>query len=177
LNLFPSPHSTGNKLARIVWKTAWLLLCRWTPRPFHAWRASVLSCFGAKLGRRTHIYPDARIWAPWNLECGDDACVGERAEVYNVARVTLGARAILSQESLICTATHDFRDPAFPLTSAPVRLGAKVWIAARSTVLPGLTLGEGCVIGAGSIVTKDMPAWAVCAGNPARVLRRNYHIS
>lgn len=164
---FPLQH----QLARALWNACWLLLCRWTPRPMHAWRAFVLRAWGAKLGARVHVYPDAKVWAPWQLTMADDACLGDRAEAYNVAPITLGERAIVSQDAFLCTASHDHRDPAFPLTHAPIKLEARAWIAARSIVLPGITVGEGAVVGAGSVVTRDVAAGCVVAGNPARVVR------
>ncbi|MEI8340607.1 MAG: DapH/DapD/GlmU-related protein [Verrucomicrobiota bacterium] len=163
-----------NRLARVAWKLVDCVFVRFTPRPFHAWRAFVLRRCGAKLGARCHIYPGAIIWAPWNLECGDDACIASGAEIYNVARVTIGRRAIISQGAYLCAATHDYSDATraeFPLTSAPIHVGDCAWIAARSIVLPGISIGEGCVIGAGSVVTKDTPPHTVCAGNPCRVIK------
>lgn len=160
---------------RTLFALAWCLLARWTPRPLHPWRALVLRAFGAKIGRRTHIYAGAKIWLPRNLECADDACIADGAEIYSVAPIRIGARAVISQNAFLCAASHDFRNPAFPLTAAQINVGPRAWVAARAIVLPGVALGEGCVIGAGSVVTKDMPPWAVCAGNPCRVLRRNYH--
>lgn len=137
----------------------------------HAWRAFVLRVWGAKLGARVHVYPDAKVWAPWHLTMADDACLGDRAEAYNVAPITLGERAIVSQDGFLCTASHDHRDPAFPLTHAPITLERHAWVAARAIVLPGITIGEGAVVGAGSVVTRDVAAGTVVAGNPARVVR------
>lgn len=163
-----------NRLARVAWKIADCALVRFTPRPFHAWRAFVLRLFGARLGARCHVYPGAIIWAPWNLECADDACIANGAEIYNVAKVSIGRRAVISQGAYLCAASHDFSDPTravFPLISAPIRVGDCAWVAARAIVLPGVTIGEGCVIGAGSVVTRDMPAHTVCAGNPCRAIK------
>jgi putative colanic acid biosynthesis acetyltransferase WcaF len=165
-----SSFSLQHQLTRALWNLTWLLLCRWTPRPMHGWRAAVLRAWGAKLGARTHVYPDAVIWAPWQLTLGDDACIGDRAEIYNVAPITLGARAVVSQSAFLCTASHDHRDPAFPLITAPIRLGDRAWVAARAIILPGVTLGNGAVAGAGSVVTRDIPEGCTAAGNPARIV-------
>lgn len=163
-----------NRLARVAWKIVEISLFRFTPRPCHAWRALVLRLCGAKLGARCHIYPGAIIWAPWNLECGDDACIASGAEIYNVARISLGKRAIVSQGAYLCAASHDYTDPTrteFPLISAPIRIGDYAWVAAKSIILLGVTIGESSVIGAGSVVTRDIPPHSVCAGNPCRVLK------
>ncbi len=164
--------SLRHQLARAAWQASWLLLCRWTPRPLHAWRAMILRLWGAKLGARTHVYGGARIWAPWQLCLEDDACIAETAEIYNVAPITLGRRSVVSQGAYLCTASHDHRLESFPLTMAPIRLGERAWVAARAIVLPGVTLGDGAVAGAGSVVTKDIPAGCTAAGNPARIVRQ-----
>ncbi len=67
-----------NRLARFVWGVAYLIFFRFTPRSLHAWRALILRCFGAKIGRGCHIYPKAEIWAPWNLQCEDEVGVADR---------------------------------------------------------------------------------------------------
>ena len=159
-----------NRLARALWSVAYTLLIRFTPRPMHAWRAWVLRLWGAKLGVGCHIYAKAKIWAPWNLECEEDACIGDDAEIYNVAPIFLGKGAIVSQGAYLCAASHDFRDKSFPLITAPIRVEAGAWVAARAMVLMGVTIGKNCVIGAGSVVTKSMPDGAVCAGNPCKVI-------
>lgn len=170
----------SSRLARVAWKIVYYALIRFSPRPLHAWRALVLRLCGARLGARCHVYPKAAIWAPWNLVCGDDAGIADGVEIYNVARVTIGRRAVISQGACLCSASHDYSDPtrdAFPLISAPIDIGDCAWVAARSIVLPGIRIGAGCVIGAGSVVTKDMPAHSVCAGNPCRVIRSSSHES
>ena len=163
--------STRNKLARVAWQVVGALLFRPSPRPLHAWRAFLLRCFGAKLGARCHIYPGARIWAPWNLVCEEGAAIADDAVIYNAARISMGAYAIVSQQAYVCTATHDFDDPAFPMIVAPISLGARAWVCARACVLPGVSLGEGAVLGLGAVATKNLEAWHIHAGNPARRLK------
>jgi putative colanic acid biosynthesis acetyltransferase WcaF len=130
----------------------------------------ILRLCGAKIGPGCRIYASARIWAPWNLVCGENACIGDEAEIYNVAPIYLGKGAIVSQGSYLCAASHDFRDAKFPLIYAPIRVEAGAWVAARAIVFMGVTIGERCVIGAGSVVTKSMPAASLCGGNPCRVI-------
>lgn len=163
--------SLRNRLARSVWGIVWLLLFRPSPRPFHAWRSLLLRIFGARLGERCHIYPGARIWAPWNLECEDVATIADGAEVYNPAPVRLRSHACVSQDAFICGATHDYNDPNFPMIWAPIDIGAYAWIAARATVLMGVTVGEGAVLGLASVATRDLEPWTVHAGNPARPVK------
>lgn len=164
--------SVANRLGRQVWALVWLVLFRPTPRPFHAWRRLLLRCFGAQIGPGVHIYAGARIWAPWKLVAGRGASIADGATVYNPSGVTLGEFAVISQEAYLCGATHDYRSWEFPLVSGPIVIGRHAWVAARAMVHMGVTIDDGCVIGAGSIVTRDMPAWTVCAGNPCRPIRR-----
>jgi putative colanic acid biosynthesis acetyltransferase WcaF len=131
----------------------------------------LLRCFGATIGPSAHIYPGARIWAPWNLSAGRAVAVADGAEIYNTSRIELGDYAVISQGAYLCGAGHDFESWEFPLVSAPITIGAHAWVAARAIVHRGVTIGDGCVIGAGSVVTRDMPAWTVCAGVPCRALR------
>jgi putative colanic acid biosynthesis acetyltransferase WcaF len=159
--------SVGNRLRRVLWNLAWLLLCRFTPRPLHAWRAFVLRCFGARIAGPSFIYPTCTIWAPWNLVCAGHVTIGVHAEVYNPAPIHLGSHVILSQQSYLCGATHDYNDAAFPLLAYPMRLGAYAWVCARASVAPGVNLGEGAVLGLGAVATRDLDPWSLYLGNPA----------
>lgn len=158
--------SFGNRLARALWGMVYVCLFRTSPRPLHGWRNALLRLFGARLGKRCHIYPKAVIWAPWNLECGDEVGVADGVTLYSQARITLGARSVISQGSHLCTGTHDYESARFELVAYPIAIGAHAWVCAECFVSPGITVGEGAVIGARSVVTRDMPAWMVCAGHP-----------
>lgn len=164
-------YPVQNRIARLLWMVVWSLLYRTSPRPCHRWRSCILRLFGAQIGPGCHLYAAAKIWAPWNLVCGEAACVADDAEVYNPARVTIGRDAVVSQGVLLCTATHDYRDANFPVVHGQISIGAGSWIAARAIVLPGVSIGERTVIGAGAVVTKSMPSDVVCGGNPAEVIK------
>lgn len=166
-----SPHSPGNRLVRALWGAAWLLLFRPTPRPFHPWRRFLLRLFGATLHATARVYPSARIWLPSNLTMDRRACIGDHVEVYNVDRIIIGAHATVSQFSHLCTATHDHDDPSHPLVTSPITLGTRSWVAADAFIGPGVTIGEGTVVGARSAVFEDLPPWKIAIGSPARVHR------
>jgi putative colanic acid biosynthesis acetyltransferase WcaF len=118
------------------------------------------------------IYNSARIWAPWNLVMGDFSVLGDRVDCYSVARVEIGAHCIVSQYSFLCTATHDADQSHFPLITAPIRIGDRSWVAADVFIGPGVTVGEGAVVGARASVFKDVEPWTVVGGTPARLIRR-----
>jgi putative colanic acid biosynthesis acetyltransferase WcaF len=87
-------------------------------------------------------------------------------------KISIGEGAVISQDAYLCAASHDYADPAFPLIHGTIVIGKKAWVAARAIVLMGTTIGDRSVVGAGSVVTKDVPPDSVCAGNPARVVKK-----
>src|ERR1700722_15918991 len=159
--------SLGNRLRRLVWGIVWLLLYRTSPRPLHAWRSMLLRLFGATMGPNCHFYPASKVHSPWNLFCADQVTAGDEVEIYNPAPLRLGSHAILSQGAYVCGATHDFDDPAFPYLAHAMEVGAYAWVCARACVGPGVNVGEGAVLGLGSVATKNLEPWTVYAGVPA----------
>lgn len=162
-----SPHSRGQRCARVLWAVVYRVFFRPSPRPCHRWRNLLLRMFGATLHPTARVYPRARVWAPWNLVMEQHACIADDVDVYAVETITIGAFSIVSQYSYLCGATHDFEDVKHPLTPKPITIGRRVWIAADVFVGPGVTIGDGAVVGARSTVVKNLPAWQVCAGTPA----------
>ena len=158
--------SLRNRLARLVWSVVYTLLFRYSPKPFHAWRAFLLRCFGAKVGRRVHVYPGVVIWAPWNLDLADECGIANETKLYSQGKITIGYRTVISQGTHLCAGTHDYTHPGFPLVTKPIHIGDHAWVAAEAFVHPGVTIGDGCVVGARSVVTRDLPAWMVCSGHP-----------
>ena len=164
-------YSFGNRLARLMWGITYVLLYRPTPRPMHAWRAFLLRRFGAKLGPKCHFYAKGRVWAPWNLICEDRVSLGDDAELYNPSPMYFGSHAIVSQGAYVCGATHLYNEPDFTLVSMPMRFGAYSWVCARAIVSPGVNLGDGAILGLGSIATRDLDPFGVYAGVPAKKVR------
>jgi putative colanic acid biosynthesis acetyltransferase WcaF len=158
---------SGNRLRRLAWNLCWLLFYRTSLRSMHSWRALLLRAFGAKIGPNPRFYPGAKIWAPWNLICADLVAVGDGAEIYNPAPMRFGSHAIVSQGAYVCGATHDFDSPEFPLLAFSMSIGPYAWICARASVGPGVDVGEGAVLGMGSVATRDLEPWGVYAGVPA----------
>ena len=158
-----------NRIKRIIWQTAWLLAARWTPAPFHRWRIFILRLFGACISYRAYVYPSVVLWAPWNLEMEDYATLGSGVNCYNIAKITIKKRAVVSQYAFLCTGTHAFRDPAFPLVAKSIEIGARAWICATAFVGPGVVVGDGAVLAAASVTFKNLESWHVYLGNPAEV--------
>lgn len=164
--------SVGNRALRVLWSICYVLLFRPSPRPFHAWRSFLLRLFGARIGSHVHVYAGARIWAPWSLVCDDYAAIADEAIIYNPKPIHLGSHAIVSQQAYLCGATHDYEDPAFPLISFPITLGAYSWVCARATVQPGVSLGEGAILGLGAVATRDLEPWTIYGGIPAKAIKK-----
>jgi putative colanic acid biosynthesis acetyltransferase WcaF len=169
-SIYESPWTLGEKVKMFLWEFAWLFLCSWTPKPLNRWRVFWLRSFGATLRGRPFIHQRARIQIPWILTMHDRACIGDRANIYSLGPVELGAACTVAQECYLCTGTHDFEKTMFLMT-AKITVGARAFLGARTFVMPGVTIGDDCVIGACSVVTRDMPSGMICAGNPCRALR------
>lgn len=155
---------------RVLWAMATPLF-RFSPRICFGWRSFLLRLFGATIGRNTHIYHSAVIYMPWNLTIGDDSSIGEWALVYNLGPITIGSKTTISQRVHLCAGTHDYTDPALPLLKPPIEIRDQAWICADAFISPGVTVGEGAIVGARAVVTKDVGPWAIVAGNPARFIK------
>ena len=101
----------------------------------------------------------------------DYSSLGRRVIVYSMAPVSLGLRTVVSQGVHLCTGTHDYESEIFQLYARPISIGDDSWICADAFLGPGVSIGDGAVIGARAVVTRDQPAWMVCAGNPCRPLK------
>ena len=145
---------------------------RFSPRPCFGWRRFVLRCFGAKIGRQVNTYPTTRIHFPWNLTVGDWTAIGEEAFVYNLGPVTLGEKVTVSHRVQLCAGTHDYTQPDLPLLKPPIVIRDQAWVCADAFVGPGVTVGEGAIIGARAVVTKNVEPWAIVAGNPAKMIKK-----
>jgi putative colanic acid biosynthesis acetyltransferase WcaF len=167
----PAPSTPREKLLRLLWALFQLPFLSCMPRALSPLRVALLRLFGARIGPACLIDRGVKVWMPWKLTMGERSSLGVDTEVYNFAPVTIGRHVVVSQYNYICTATHDYTDPFFRLTSAPIHIRSQSWIASGCLLAPGVIIGEGAVIGARSIVTKSMPAWMVCAGTPCKPIK------
>jgi putative colanic acid biosynthesis acetyltransferase WcaF len=139
-------YPLSNRIARFAWSVVYSLIFRNIPRPFHSCRSMLLRFFGAQIGKNCRICPQAKIWAPWNLNCEDVVCVADEAIIYNPETITLCSYSTVSQQAYLCSASHDYNDPNFPVIAAPMKIGAYAWVCARATVQMGANLSEGSVL-------------------------------
>ncbi|MEQ1902195.1 MAG: putative colanic acid biosynthesis acetyltransferase [Devosia sp.] len=164
--------SFRHRAQRAVWSLVWVALGRWTPTPLHGWRRMLLRVFGARLAATAKVYPGVDIWLPANLEMAEYATLGRGVVCYAMARISLGPYALVSQRASLCAGTHDVDDPSFQLIVKPISIGERAWVAAEAFVGPGVTLGEGAVLGARAVTFRDLEPWTIYAGNPAKPIRR-----
>lgn len=149
----------------------WRVIERIVPLTPNYIRIAILRLFGAKIGKHCLMCRTARFYVPWNFECGDYVCIGPGTNVYCKDKVVVGSQVVISQDSYLCTASHDVSSPALKLVTKPISVGDNVWIAAKVVVLPGVRIGDGAVLGCASVVPKDIPQWKIAVGNPARVIK------
>jgi len=134
-------------------------------------KAVCLRCFGAKVGRNVYLKPRINIHIPWNLSIGDHTWIGEEVCIINFAPVTIGAHCCLSQRAFLCAANHDFTAENMRYRHAPILVQDGAWIGAQAFVGPGVTLGQECVLTAGSLVTHSTEPAMIYSGNPARAVK------
>ena len=168
---YASPWPTSVRLRTFLWRVVWCVLFRTTPKPLNGWRLLLLRLFGARISGRPFVAAGSFVTMPWQFEMHDRACLAPGAEVYNLGPVRLEHDCTIAQQVYLCGGTHDVDDPNLPLVVGEIIVGPHVFIGARAFVMPGVHIAEGAVIGACSVVTRDVPEYAVCAGNPCRVLR------
>nr|WP_151765338.1 putative colanic acid biosynthesis acetyltransferase [Acinetobacter soli] len=164
----PKPHH----IKRILWYFINATIFRCIPSiQLRYIRNAILKLFGANIPWGTLIYSSSKIWAPWNLIVGKSSCIGPNTEIYNKAPIIIKDNCIVSQGAKLYTASHDFTDVRHPLIHFPITLEDKTWVAADAFIGPGVTIHEGAVVGARAVVFKDVEAWHVVAGNPAKFVK------
>ena len=164
--------SLKNKVARTVWKMCyWILFRPFNLDYFKNWRCSLLRLFGAKIGENTNVFASVKIWAPWNLEVGAYSSIGPQVDCYNQGKIKIGTHTVISQKTYLCASTHDYTVSNYPLKCRPIEIGDQVWIAADAFIGPGITIGDGVVVGARAAVFKNAQNWTVIGGNPSKFIK------
>jgi len=132
------------------------------------WRLFILKLFGATISGIPFVYSSVKIQIPWHLTIRHRSCLGDRSNAYSLGKIVVLEGATVAQEAYLCTGTHDFKDPSLQLITKPITIGKNSFIGARAMILPGVSIGDQAIVGAMSVVSKDVPDHQVVAGNPAK---------
>ncbi|MEZ9753822.1 acyltransferase [Vibrio cyclitrophicus] len=143
---------------------------------FNMLKSCLLRLVGAKIGQRTIFYPGVWINPGFNLVVGDDVDFALDVLVTTKGGVEIGNRVLIGYRTQILSTNHNIPSVNKPIFGAghsynKVIIEDDVWIGSNCIILPGVHIGEGAVIGAGSVVTKDIKAFSICGGNPAKLIR------
>ena len=166
-----TPYPKSDVLARWLWLFVQSTVFRWSPRPCHGFRAWLLRSFGAHITGPVVIFPTVKIVFPQRLSLAAHSMIGPHVNLYNLATIRLEYGANISQYCHLCAGTHDFTQWSMPLVTRPIVIGSNAWLGADVFVGPGVTIGALCVVGARSVVVKDLPPAMICAGQPCRPMR------
>lgn len=123
-----------------------------------------------KIGGETNIQMGLLVYSPWKIKIGNNSVVNNSVVLDGRGSLEIGNNVNISPYAQIYTADHDVNSPDFAYRSSPVIIKDYAWISTRSIILPGVTIGEGAVISAGAVVTKDVEPYKIAGGIPAKVI-------
>lgn len=166
-------YSKKEILLRIIWYWVNPVFFRYTPRLLYGWRNFILRMMGARIGKQVKIFPSARITFPWLLNIKNKAVISWGVRIYNLGTITIGEKTVISQYAHLCGGTHDTKNPGFKLLRTGLEIGNNVWIAADAFIGPDVFIGDNSIVGARAVVTKNVDAGTIVAGNPAKVIGVN----
>lgn len=147
-----------------------LLHCISLHVPIWGIRKIAIVLFGAEVGRGTTIHMGAKFFDPSGVAVGEDTIIGDRIFLDGRAKLTIGSHVDIASEVMIYNSEHDMSASDFHAIVAPVVIHDYVFIGPRAIILPGVTIGEGAVVAAGAVVTKDVPSFAFVGGVPAKII-------
>ena len=139
--------------------------------PFSIIKVNILRWFGAEIGQGVRIKTGVRVKFPWRLIIKDFVWIGEDVWLDNLDLITIESHCCISQNVYFCTGNHDWGDQDFALRTAPIYLETGSWIAARATIAAGVRVGQGAVLGLGSVATRSLEPMTIYSGNPAIAIK------
>lgn len=170
-DIAPEPVLRANHWRRDVWSDLRLrLLADIGHVPSHRFRNAWYRRSGMHLPPSSSIHWRAEFYAPERIVVGEHCTIGDSCFLDGRSGLTIGDSVNLGSHVTIYTREHDVNSPDFAETGSPVVVGTHAWISSHSIVLPGVTIGEGAVVAAGAVVTRDVPPFTIVGGNPAKVI-------
>jgi acetyltransferase-like isoleucine patch superfamily enzyme len=137
--------------------------------PFHFLRIGIYKIFfGARISFKAGLYYGVEIRHPWKLSIDESSIVGHGVMLDARKGLTIGKNVNISSDVMIWTLQHDYNSPTFDAVGSPVVIGDYVWVCSRAIILPGVSLGTGCVVASGAVVTRDVEAFTIVGGVPAK---------
>lgn len=138
--------------------------------PSHSFRRFFYRLSGVRIGKGSTIHMNATFYDPKNVTVGDDTIIGEKAVLDGRTTLKIGNHVDIASEVMIYNSQHDINDENFGATYGEVVIEDYVFIGPRSIILPGVKIGQGAIVAAGCVVTKDVPPYAIMGGVPAKVI-------
>lgn len=166
------PYSPMEYLKRVLWALAKFSIWRLLWHRIPILRMLLLRIYGADIKLSGMSFGSVNILRPWDLKLGENVAIGPRVHIYNLNRIEIGDNSVISQDAYLCGGTHDYTKPTLPLKRMDIAVGSNVWICAGAFIGPGVKIGDGAVVGARAVVMKNVEAWTVVTGNPARTIKR-----
>lgn len=173
-------RSAREKLAQRMWEFVRPIVFDCSPWFARRWRAAWLRFVSTWyrgegdmcISTKCSIARTARVDYPWNLSIGDRSSICDHAWGYCLDKVVIGKNCCIGEDVRLLTGSHDLVSPHFDLLTKPIIIMDNVWVATGAIILPGVKIGEGAVVAAGAVVTKDVEPWTVVGGNPAKFIKR-----
>jgi putative colanic acid biosynthesis acetyltransferase WcaF len=161
----------ANQLVVGCWYLVSLVIFKSGLMPFSTVLVAILKVFGARIGKDVRVKPGIHIRYPWKLIVGDHCWLAD-CYIDNLDQVTLGKNVCISQQAMLQTGNHDYKQTGFDLITKPIKLEDGVWIGANSLVGPGVTACSHAILTAGSTAFDDLAAFNIYQGNPAKQKRQ-----
>lgn len=174
LSKFQLPRNFRGKNPVIVqlWWLVQSIFISTSPQFMYSWRRFIFRVFGAKIGKNVILRPSAKCTYPWHIEIGDNSWIGDNVTLYSLDKIKIGKNVVISQNSYICTGTHNYNKEAFDIERDQITIEDEVWLANDVYVAPGVTISKGAVVGTRSSVLHDLPSQMICFGTPAKSKKR-----
>lgn len=165
-------HRRKSTLLTLPWVKDWakrLLTCPSLIKSQLIQRQIVNS--GGEVGELTFIAPCGFNGSKARLQIGSNSFVG-RITMHLHAKITIGNNVVINDGALLLTASHKIDSPQWEMFAKPITLEDYAWVATNAVILPGVTIGKGSVVGAGSVVSKDVQPYTIVTGNPAQLIEK-----
>jgi len=168
-------YSRGrNPLFVIIWWIVQGTVFRFSLHNMYEWRNFLLKMFGAKIGNGVKVRSSASFTYPWKVSIGENSWIGDNVKLYSLDEIKIGSNCVISQESYLCTGSHNLKDPHFGLITKPIVIKDGAWVASDVFIYPGVTIHELAVVAARSTVIKDVNYNEVHAGSPAKFIKNRF---